>query len=114
MTDDLNPQAKEMADKSMVRNLAAQAEAIWPQEQPLFGRYGVPTEADILDAGCGTGEISVRLARMFDHARLLGVDVIPPATASGTCPCCPAVSSPVLDLGVRGNRHMSTGGALIT
>jgi hypothetical protein len=37
--DDLNPQAKEMADESMVRNLAAQAEAIWPQEKPLFDRY---------------------------------------------------------------------------
>jgi hypothetical protein len=31
--DDLNPQAKEMADESMVRNLAAQAEAIWPQKK---------------------------------------------------------------------------------
>ena len=28
-----SPQWKEMADESMVRNLAAQIEAIWPQEQ---------------------------------------------------------------------------------
>lgn len=76
MADSLNPQAKEMADESMVRNLAAQAEAIWPQEQPLFQRYGVPDEASILDAGCGPGEISMRLAAMFDRARLLGVDVL--------------------------------------
>jgi hypothetical protein len=34
MADPLNPQAKEMADESMVRTLAAQADAIWPQEQP--------------------------------------------------------------------------------
>jgi hypothetical protein len=27
---DLNPQAKQMADESMVRNLDAQARAIWP------------------------------------------------------------------------------------
>jgi SAM-dependent methyltransferase len=76
VTDDLNPQAKEMADESMVRNLAAQADAIWPQEQSLFARYGLPLDASILDAGCGTGEISFRLGQMFPHARLLGVDVI--------------------------------------
>jgi SAM-dependent methyltransferase len=68
VTDDLNPQANEMADESMVRNLAAQAEAIWPQEQSLFDRYQLPIEA--------TGEISLRLAQMFQHAHLLGVDVI--------------------------------------
>ena len=44
VTDDLNPQAKEMADESMVRNLAAQADAIWPQEQLLFDRYQLPFE----------------------------------------------------------------------
>ena len=65
MSDPLNPQAREMEDESMVRNLAAQADAIWPQEQPLFARYGLPAEAQILDAGCGTGEISMRLAGMF-------------------------------------------------
>ena len=61
----MNPQANEMADESMVRNLAAQAEAIWPQEKPLFDRYRLPIEANVLDAGCGTGEISLRLAQMF-------------------------------------------------
>jgi SAM-dependent methyltransferase len=74
--DDLNPQAKEMADASMVRNLAAQADAIWPQEKPLFDRYRLPIRASVLDAGCGTGEITLRLAQMFPHASLLGVDVI--------------------------------------
>ena len=76
MTNELNPQAREMADESMVRNLAAQAEAIWPQEQRLFDRYGLREEANVLDAGCGTGEISLRLAEMFPRAHLLGVDVI--------------------------------------
>src|SRR5260370_33611985 len=76
MADPLNPQAREMADESMVRNLAAQAEAIWPQEQPLFTRYALPGEPRILDAGCGTGEISMRLAGMCGHAHLLGGDVI--------------------------------------
>ena len=76
MADPLNPQAKEMADESMVRNLAAQADAIWPQEQRLFTRYALSDEPRVLDAGCGTGEISIRLAGMFERARLLGVDVI--------------------------------------
>jgi len=39
-SEPLNPQAREMADESMVRNLAAQALAIWPQEEPLIRRYG--------------------------------------------------------------------------
>lgn len=76
-----------MADESMVRTLSAQAEAIWPQEQPLFARYGVAPDARILDAGCGTGEISERLARMFDRARLLGVDVIDAHLARARARC---------------------------
>jgi SAM-dependent methyltransferase len=33
-------------------------------------------DATILDAGCGTGEISWRVAEMFPRAQLLGVDII--------------------------------------
>jgi len=73
---ELNPQGKQMADESMVRNLDAQARAIWPQERPLFCRYTLPDEPYILDAGCGTGEISLRLAELFPRARVLGVDII--------------------------------------
>jgi len=73
---DLNPQREQMADESMVRNLAAQAEAIWPQEVPLFRRYGLGPDIRILDAGCGTGEISARLAEMYPLAKVLGVDVL--------------------------------------
>jgi len=73
---DLNPQAKQMADESMVRNLAAQAEAIWPQEVELFRRYALPPEPRILDAGCGTGEVASRLANLFPHSAVLGVDII--------------------------------------
>ena len=75
---DLNPQAKQMADVSMVRNLAAQAQAIWPQEIPLIRRYPLPSEPRILDAGCGTGEVASRLAELFPQARVLGVDIIDP------------------------------------
>lgn len=73
---DLNPQAKQMADESMVRNLAAQARAIWPQEVEFFRRYRIPEGARILDAGCGTGEIASRLAKLFPQARVLGVDIV--------------------------------------
>src|SRR5262245_10437370 len=73
---DRNPQAKQMADESMVRNLAAQAESIWPQEEPIVAGYGAPR--DILDVGCGTGEISSRLATLFPAARVTGVDLIEP------------------------------------
>ena len=65
-----------MADESMVRNLDAQARAIWPQELPLFRRYALPEAPRILDAGCGTGEISSRLAELFPKASVLGVDII--------------------------------------
>jgi SAM-dependent methyltransferase len=65
-----------MAAESMVRTLAAQADAIWPQERPLFDRYRLPHGAEVLDAGCGTGEISMRLAEAFTSARVLGVDIV--------------------------------------
>ena len=68
VNDALNPQAKQMAHESMVRNLAAQAEAIWPQESVLLTRYPLPASLRILDAGCGTGEASVRLAELFSGA----------------------------------------------
>src|SRR5215469_1483839 len=73
---DLNPQARQMADESMVRTLAAQALAIWPQEAPLFGRYRLPAKPRIIDAGCGTGEVASRLAELFPQAQVLGVDII--------------------------------------
>jgi len=73
-----SPQAKEMAHESMVRNLAAQAEAIWPQEEPIFARHPPPKDARVLDAGCGTGEITVRLAAKFPAVSLVGIDLEEP------------------------------------
>jgi SAM-dependent methyltransferase len=72
----LNPQGRQMADESMVRTLAAQALAIWPEERKLFERLRLPDAPRILDAGCGTGEIAVRLAELFPRAEVLGVDIV--------------------------------------
>ena len=76
MSVDLNPQVQQMADESMVRTLSAQAQAIWPQEVRLFERYGLAPTAAILDVGCGTGEITSRLAEHFSQAEVLGVDIL--------------------------------------
>ena len=70
-----NPQAEQMADESMLRNLAAQAEAIWPQEEPIFARHPPPPGARVLDVGCGTGEIVARLAARFPQASFVGIDL---------------------------------------
>lgn len=44
----------------------------------MFERYALPPEPRILDAGCGTGEISSRLATLFPRSRILGIDIIEP------------------------------------
>ena len=76
MSDHLNPQRDQMADESMVRTLAAQAAAIWPQEQHLVARYDLPRGSRVLDAGCGTGEWASRVAAQWPGATVRGIDVI--------------------------------------
>jgi len=76
MTTDRNPQAQQMGDESMARNLAFQAQAIWPQEQALFARYRLSGALRILDLGCGTGEITRRLADLYPQAQVIGVDIL--------------------------------------
>src|SRR5205809_2717138 len=81
-----SPQAKEMADESMVRNLAAQAEAIWPQEEKIFDRHPAGDGA-VLDVGCGTGEILARLAAKYPQASFVGVDLEEPHLARAAARC---------------------------
>ena len=76
MSHDRNPQAEQMGDESMARNLAHQAEAIWPQEQTLFDRYGLSGPIRSLALGCGTGEITRRLAARYPQAALMGTDIL--------------------------------------
>src|SRR5690606_8712816 len=73
MTLDTNPQAAQMAHESMLRTLAAQAEAIWPSERALLERYMLRGPIQIADIGCGSGEITARLAGVYPEARVLGV-----------------------------------------
>jgi len=62
----------------MLRTLQHQIEALWPQESKLFSRYALPRDARILDLGCGTGEVTLRLAAIFPGAEsVIGVDLMP-------------------------------------
>lgn len=70
-----NPQAEQMSDASMLRTLAAQAEAIWPQERPLIEGYDLPDDALVLDIACGPGEITRRVGELLPGAQLTGVDL---------------------------------------
>jgi len=73
---DLNPQGEQMADESMIRTLAAQIEAIWPQEKSLINFYRLPRNARVLDVGSGTGEFSARVAEAYPDAEVLGVELL--------------------------------------
>ena len=64
-----------MENEAMVRTLDAQARAIWPQEKPVIARVFPRQGLDVLDVGCGTGEITVRVAKEFAPRSVTGVDL---------------------------------------
>jgi SAM-dependent methyltransferase len=72
----LNPQGEQMADESMVRTLAAQIEAIWPQEKKLVDFYRLPRNARVLDVGAGTGEFSARIAAAHPDVQVTGIELL--------------------------------------
>jgi ubiquinone/menaquinone biosynthesis C-methylase UbiE len=76
MSADRNPQAEQMAHESMLRTLAAQADAIWPSERALLTRYQLAGAVRIADVGCGSGEVSSRLAELYPEAGVLGLDIL--------------------------------------
>ncbi len=67
-----------MENEAMVRTLDAQARAIWPQEREVMKRIFSRPDLDVLDVGCGTGEISMRLAGEYVPRRVTGVDLAEP------------------------------------
>jgi SAM-dependent methyltransferase len=73
---DLNPQGEQMADESMIRTLAAQIEAVWPQEKSLINFYRLPRNARVLDVGSGTGEFSARMAEAYPDAQVVGIELL--------------------------------------
>src|SRR5690349_22007842 len=77
----LNPQGEQMADESMVRTLAAQIEAIWPQEKSFINFYRLPRNARVLDVGAGTGEFSAKVADYLPESHVLGVELLPESVA---------------------------------
>jgi SAM-dependent methyltransferase len=77
MERNLNPQGEQMADESMVRTLAAQIEAIWPQEKSLLNFYRLPRNARVLDVGAGTGEFSAKVAELLPESQVLGIELLP-------------------------------------
>jgi ubiquinone/menaquinone biosynthesis C-methylase UbiE len=76
-----NPHADQMAHESMIRTLFAQANAIWPQEELLYARYALPPDCQIADIGCGSGEITSRLALMYERATVIGIDILESSVA---------------------------------
>jgi len=60
----------------MVRTLAAQIEAIWPQEKSLINFYRLPRNARVLDVGAGTGEFSARVAEAHPDWQVLGIELL--------------------------------------
>ncbi len=68
-------QREQMENEAMARTLDTQARAIWPQEKPRIAHIFAKNGLQVLDVGCGTGEISSRIILEFSPRSVVGVDV---------------------------------------
>lgn len=75
MADSTYGQREQMENEAMVKNLEAQARAIWPQEKQLLRRVFPRADLEVLDVGCGTGEISSRIVKEFSPKHVMGFDL---------------------------------------
>ncbi len=75
MSDHDYGQKAPMENEAMARTLDAQARAIWPQERNIVKRIFTRPGLDVLDVGCGTGEIAVRIMREFSPGHITGIDL---------------------------------------
>jgi len=75
MTDYHYGQKEPMENEAMVRTLDAQARAIWPQEKEFLKRCFDRPGLEVLDVGCGTGEISSRVVKEFSLRHVTGIDL---------------------------------------
>jgi ubiquinone/menaquinone biosynthesis C-methylase UbiE len=64
-----------MENDAMVRTLDAQARAIWPQERTHLVHVIPKAGLDVLDVGCGTGEIASRIVAEFSPSHVTGIDL---------------------------------------
>ncbi len=68
-------QREPMENEAMEHTLETQALAIWPQEKPYLRRIFTTRGLDVLDVGCGTGEISSRVLKEYFPRTVTGVDL---------------------------------------
>ena len=72
---DYGGQRANMEHDSMRATLAAQAQVVWGPEREILRRRHGERLGDVLDLGCGSGEILRRVREEFDCRRVVGVDL---------------------------------------
>ena len=78
MSDDLDyGQQRQMEDPSMEGTLRAQAEMIFPREQPVLEQLGFGSLTTLADLGCGTGQFAGRLAAQYPSLQITALDLFP-------------------------------------
>lgn len=65
-----------MKSQTMSATLEFQAQAIWEKERRLWSELALDKCKTVLDVGCGTGQISSRLAKTFPFEKVVGVDLV--------------------------------------